>query len=312
VNLRVNKKRLLTAGLYVAFGAMCLLLSLYWTFPATAFGQRLTHEIARSTHGAWHVTFGQVSTYRLSGILAQDITLRRDVPLQAPLEVRLDAVHARLRLAPLLLGRTSFDIGMPWGRSGGLGVRLTPHAGSGTALPAANIEAFFDAVDFAARPILAQLLGLPLGGVLDGDLSFDSDGNVRKAQGGGTLHIDKLNVGPGSVAGFTLPQIELGSVDLAYEVKDGRAKLTQFKQQGGNLALRLQANVELAAPVGASRSELCLQFKAEPAFLNANPKMRTVLQLAEVQLKRDAEGFLHVPLSGPLAQPAVRPGLCRR
>jgi type II secretion system protein N len=312
VKFPVQKKRLIAVGLYTVFGAFCLLVSLYWTFPATALGQRLSHEIARQTQGAWHVTFGRVSTYRLSGILAEDITLKRDIPVDSPLSLQLEAVHARLRLTPLLLARTSFDIGMPWGQNGALGVRLMPHSSTASTLPAGAAEGYFDTVDLATPPILAKLAGLPFGGVVDGDYAVDSDGNVRKVVGNATLRIARLSVGPGSVAGFTLPQVDLGTVEMTWEVKDGRAKLTNFKQTGGSLALKVQATIDLAAPLAASRGDFCVQFRAEPAFLNANPKMRTVLQLAEVQLKKDAEGFLHLPMSGPLTQPVMHPGLCRR
>jgi hypothetical protein len=44
--------------------------------------------------------------------------------------------------------------------------------------------------------------------------------------------------------------------------------------------------------------------------LEKNPKMRSVMQLAEVQLRRDPDGFLNAPLVGPITAPQLRPGLC--
>jgi type II secretion system protein N len=309
----MKKKRLIALSLYTAFGLICLGLSLYFTFPASALGQRISHEIARNTRGAWHVTFEDVSTYRLSGVIATGITAKRDIPVDSPLTVQLQGMHARLRLSPLLLGRTSYDLGAPWGK-GYMSLRLSPRtAAPGTnALPAGSIEGSFDDVDLGQPPMLQKFVGLPFGGVLNGDYTLESDGSVRKLEGAATLAVGHYSLGPGSIAGFTLPQIDLGNLEMSWEIKDGRARLTAFKQEGGSIALKVMASVDLASPLAASRLDMCVQFRAEPAFLAANPKMRTVLQLAEVQLKRDGEGFLHLPMSGPIAQPTMHPGLCRR
>lgn len=309
----MKKKRLIALSLYALFGVVCLLLSLYFTFPTSALSQRLSHEIARNTRGAWHVTFDDVSTYRLSGVIATGITAKRDIPIDSPMTLQLQGLHARLRLTPLLLGRTSFDVGAPWGK-GYMSLRVTPRTPpQGTsALPAGSIEGSFDDVDLGQPPMLQKLLGLPFGGLITGEYNAESDGTVRKAEGAANIAVGHFSLGPGAIAGFSLPQIDLGNLEMTWDVKDGRARLTGFKQEGGSVTLKVMASVDLASPLAASRMDLCVQFRAEPAFLNANPKMRTVLQLAEVQLKRDGDGFLHLPMSGSIAAPVMHPGLCRR
>lgn len=308
----MKNKRLIALSLYAVFAVVCLALSLYATFPSSALGQRISHEIARNTRGAWHVSFEDVSTYRLSGVIATGITAKRDVPVDSPLTLQLQGLHARLRLTPLLLGRLSFDVGAPWGK-GYMSLRLSPRtaAPSANALPAGSIEGSFDDVDLSQPPMLQKFVGLPFGGVLNGDYSLETDGSVRKIQGAANLAAGHFSFGPGNIAGFTLPQIDLGNLEMTWEVKDGRAKLIGFKQEGGSIVLKVMATIDLAAPLPASRVDMCVQFRAEPAFLKANPKMATVLQLAEVQLKRDNQGFLHLPMSGPIVQPVVHPGLCR-
>lgn len=309
----MRKQRWMTLGFYAAVGSVSLLLSLYWTFPTDALSQRIAHELAVRTRGAWHVDMEQLDTYWFSGVVAQNVTLKRQIPIDAPWSMHFESLHARLRLSPLLLGRTSFDFGMPWG-PGRVALRLSPRkpVSSEAPWPPGALWGWLDAVDLSNPNMLGHWAGIPISGTLEGDYNLSSDGSIRKSEGAANFNLGNINIGPGTLSGFTLPQVDLGSLQMNWELRDGRIKLVDFRQDGGNIALKVQASIEANSSIENSRIDVCIQFRADPGFLNANPKIRSVLQLAEVQLKKDSEGFLHLPLSGPLNAPTMRPGLCRR
>ena len=62
--------------------------------------------------------------------------------------------------------------------------------------------------------------------------------------------------------------------------------------------------------VDASTIDLCLELKADERFLEREPKMRSVIQLAELRLRKSPQGYLHVPLTGTLGSLRLRAGLC--
>ena len=58
--------------------------------------------------------------------------------------------------------------------------------------------------------------------------------------------------------------------------------------------------------VDASTIDLCLELKADERFLEREPKMRSVIQLAEMRLRKSPQGYLHVPLTGTLGSLRLR------
>ena len=284
---------------YVAFALVCLTFFFYLGFPTDALVGRLVTEVARQSHGAWQIRVGHASLWRATGVSLDDVHLVR--PNAVP--IALEAVRLRLRLLPLLIFRQSIVVQLPLGR-GIFWSNLTRH-GDGL-----DVHLEGESLDFAAVPAVARALGLPLAGVvdLDGDLAAIQD--PLHAQGSLHLALDHLAVGPGNVAGLGLPRLDVGKLELILQVADGRAKLQQFHQTGGTVNLVAQGGVELNPTLARSTVDGCVKVRLDPAFLDKNPKLRSVMQLAEVQLKRDGDGFLNAPMAGPIGSPQLRPGLC--
>ena len=91
----------------------------------------------------------------------------------------------------------------------------------------------------------------------------------------------------------------------------GNGMSSKFTQVGGQLSARAQGTSNLRPQLMTSSIDTCFEFRADAAFLEKNPKIKTALQLAEVRLKKDSDGYLHVPLVGTLQSPRLRGGLCR-
>ena len=156
--------------------------------------------------------------------------------------------------------------------------------------------------------MLSKLLDFPLGGVLSGSIEGSWDSDPKKSTGKANVTVANFAGGPAVVQGFSIPGVDLGRIELALDLKDGKVKVGSFKQTGGNLNLKLSGDVLLKQPPAVSNLELCGAVRADPGFLSANPKMRTALQLAEVQMRKDGEGFLVIPLAGTIGAPQLRAG----
>lgn len=281
------------------FALASFLMFLYAGFPTDALIGRIVSEVNRQTHGAMQLKVGHGSLWRGTGVSLQDVHLIR--PGTAPLV--FEAIKVRLRLLPLLIFRRSLTAEIPLGR-GAFWTILTTH-GDGV-----DIHVEGSALDFTAMPAVSRVLGIPVAGVFDveGDLSAVKD--LQHAQGQMALAIDHVAVGRGTVYGLEVPRLDFGKLDIVVKVQDGHARLQKFQQTGGTVNLALQGGVELASPVARSTVDLCSKVRLDPQLLEKNPKLRSLMQLAEVQLRRDGDGFLNAPLVGPIGAPQLRPGLC--
>jgi type II secretion system protein N len=293
------KTKLAQRSAYALFAVGTFLMFVYAGFPTDALAGRIVSEVARQSKGQVQLKVGHASLWRGTGIALEDVHVIR--PGAQPLS--FDALRVRLRLLPLLLLRRSVTVQVPAGR--GLFVSTLTKHGDGLDV---HLEA--SQLDFATMPMLSRSLGITAAGVLDleGDLSAVPD--LQHTQGHLNITMDHVAMGPGSVYGLALPRLDLGKLEVALKVQDGHAKIGQFKQTGGTVNLMAQGGVELATPVARSTLDVCSKVRLDPVFLDKNPKLRSVMQLAEVQLRRDPDGFLNAPLVGTLGSPQLRPGLC--
>ncbi|MEZ4272454.1 MAG: type II secretion system protein GspN [Myxococcota bacterium] len=277
---------------YVAFAWFSLLVGLYLTFPAEAVAQRLSHEITKASGGRYNATFAQVSPDGFSGIEAENVKLLISSGGET-LEILVDRVYAHLRLLPLLAFNLSFDVEIQLGE-GSIEAVIDPDRGR---LARLNVE--IDTVDFSSPPILTKLAGLPLGGILNGDVALDWSTDPKKASGHIDLKLDKGSVGPAQIQGFSIPATQLGKMELRFELAGGKLQIVELAQAGGDISLRGQGSVLLRPPLSSSTLDLCLEAKPQEEFLKNNPTFRTALDLAaQLQVRRDAEGFLHIPVRG--------------
>ncbi len=322
-----GKKFMRIAG-YIAFAVVALLFFLYATFPAPAVAQRLAHEVQRMTDGTVAMTFSDASLYRFSGIAAEGVKLRftSDDGGEAgskPMEIELDRVSVRVRLLPLLVFNLSASIGAELG-AGSLDA-VVSMGDDGVEFEVEIVD-----LDFASPPLLARLTGVPVNGKLVGKAKGKlSMGALRRrpgqpaggsgfapemSEGQASLTLREAGFGPGAVAGFTIPAaIGFGQIDLALDMRRGRLRLASFQQKGGNVGLKASGTVTLRRNLKASNLDTCLQFKfTDKEYLIKYPKVNTMLQFAQVQLRKDGEGFLHWKFGGTIGNPRRQSGLCRK
>ena len=301
-------EKLVRIGGYVLFGGVSLLFFFYVTFPADAVGQRLAHEIEKLSGGGVTVTFEDVSLYRFSGIEAEGVKLKTNPDQGEALEVEVDEMWLRLRLLPLAL----LDISV----SGGVGLgdgsveAVVSKTGDGI-----EFEAEIDDLDFTQPPLLSRAAGLPVRGQLAGKL----DGVIgvtpqrlpggkkgpdqiapEKSEGKASLTVRDLALGPGRVQGFNIPApISFGQLDMALDMRRGRARMASFQQQGGQVALDVSGSTSLRRALRSSTLDTCVKLKfTDDDYLKAHPKINTALQLAQGLLQKDGEGFLNLKHTG--------------
>lgn len=304
MELLKNRKLWTTFG-YVAFGLAALLGAFYVTFPAQAVGQRLAHEVQRQSKGKISFSFGDATLYRFTGVSlgSVKVTVLRDA--KEPLILDFDEVAARLKVLPLLLLRTAVHAKVELGE----GVIEADFSKNGEVV---NADIDVDDLDFTSPPMLPKLAGIPLTGKLDMSGTIHLAEQPNQSTGNLTIDLRGGGVGPGPLAGFSVPQIGFGNLKAVFDMKDGKAKVTSFENSGGNVTLNLGGELAVKPKFDMSSIDLCAQLKADPQWLEKNEKVRSALTLAEMKFQKDPAGALNIPLRGTFGKPDTGKGLCRK
>jgi len=296
--MKIERKTLLRGSAYIAFGISSLFLSLYLTFPTDALGQRVAHEIQKASKGKFNVSFGEFSFYRLSGVQAEQVELRQS-KAGGDVKLVLDSVKARVNLLPLLLLKKSLSAYIDLG-GGELSADID--------LDGRDVDLAISSENIALEkiPLLKEYAGMPMRGNLSGKVDMAWRQNITKSTANIELALNKMMLGEASISGFSIPALTLGNLETKMNIEKGKFSVQSFKQTGGDISARLHANSDLRPSIMASSMDVCAEFKFEDSVLEKNPKLKTALQLAEVQLKKDKESYLHAAFRGTFSRPRLR------
>jgi type II secretion system protein N len=292
----MDRKRIATIAAYTGAGALATLFFVYTTFPLEAVQGRVARGLEQAVPGL-HVSFGAASPYRLSGLDVEDLKLSYErVPGQPPVTATIDRVRARVQLLPLLTKNyaVSYNVSLGDGSVSGE-VRVGPSA--------VGLELQMKDVDLAHPPVLAKLLGMELAGAIDADVDVNIDNDPKKTSGHVQFDMKKARLGEASVMGFTVPPIDLGTTSATLEIKDGVMTFKKFEQHSSDLDAKLTGDMTLRKQVPASNLNLAVQFKLSEAFLQNNPKFKTIVQISGVERTKNPDGFYNARITGALSNP---------
>lgn len=173
-------------------------------------------------------------------------------------------------------------------------------------------------VDLSKMPVILAASGLPVTGTLDVDIDLDLGPTPEKDGAGDIkLSVKGLTLGPGSpkaaaaIGGFSLPQVELGTLTGEIPVKQGRGTLQGVKLDGKDLQLELAGDIAFKGRLGSSRLNLDGWFLPTPALFEKDQKLKSLIELGEsmggsgpsLAKAKDEEGRYHFSVKGTLSNP---------
>jgi type II secretion system protein N len=266
---------------YPVFYVLALAFFAYLSFPYDRLKDRLIDEFnATQASSGLRIKIEELDSYWFSGVEADGVQFISTPPAgpegkaPKPKVISLDNVHARVSLLRLLVGTLHISFGME--ASGGEISGFTSDADNGRTL-----EAEFDSVKVSDVPMLADVVPLPIGGALNGDLELRlPEGKLAKADGKVALKISELTVGDGKskiMNTIALPTLNAGELVLEGEATDGKLNVSKFTATGKDLELVADGGIRLRDPFASSLAELNLRFKFSPAYRNKNDTTRALL-----------------------------------
>jgi type II secretion system protein N len=285
-------KKILRGLGYASFYLFCLVLFAYLTFPYDRLKNRITAEFnARQLGGAGtRLELEDLDGYWLSGIEAEGVRL---VPLAATTAepsaapanaeaegeaaaekskiLTIDEAHARVSILRWVFGTTHVSFG-----ADAFGGEVSGYTSDSGDVQKLYVET--ETVNVAGVPLLEGLVGLPIGGQLDGiiDLTLP-EGKLAQAEGQIGLTIASVTVGDGKAKirdTIALPKLDAGQLVLELEATEGRLEVKKLTAEGPDLELVADGRIRLRDPFESSLVEMSLRFKFTDRYTSKNDMTR--------------------------------------
>jgi len=282
--VNAKQKRILKYVGYAVFYLFSLVFFAFISFPFDRLRTRIQSEFNANQTGPSPLTLrlGHLSSYWLSGIRADDVDLISPpsaTPPEDPAKpakpkvMRVDTVHARVSLLRLLFGTMHVNFGAS--AFGGEISGFTSDADG-----ARKLELEIEDLGLADAPLLADMLGLPIGGRLGGHIEFLlPEGKSSKAEGKVDLKFSGLSAGDGKTKvlnAIALPKVEVGDLTLKATAAAGTLKVDELKAAGKDLDLHGDGSLRLRDTFEQSVLSLNARFKFNERFTNKDDMTRTL------------------------------------
>jgi type II secretion system protein N len=258
---------------YVGFYLFCLLLFGYLTFPYQRLGDRIVQEFnARQTGPKpMRLKLGDVSSYWLSGVEADEITLTSPGDPDElgkpgkPKVLVIDTAHASVSLLRLLFGSVYVSFG-----ADAFGGEISGYTSGSDEKRELEVE--LEDLDLGQAPLMADMVGLPLSGKLDGTIELEMpEQKLSKADGKITLKVVDLGAGDGKAKirdTIALPRLDAGELTLEAEANAGQLKIEKLTANGPDLTLDASGALRLRDAFDTSVLSLSLVFKFLDRYTN--------------------------------------------
>jgi type II secretion system protein N len=322
---------------YPLFYMACLCIFAVMTFPYDKLKQRVVASFNAQPRGAGsaqELQIDEMSGYWLTGVRVKGVRLMTasTEPGKPPSKMELEEATVRYSVLSALIGNTdvSFDVLA----FGGEAIGSYQAHGKDRA-----IDVKLDGVDLGEIDPLVQLVGVPMQGKLGGTAKLTMpEGKASKATGAVALEATGVAVGDGKAkikGAFALPKVDVGTLTLAAEVKDGSLKISKLVAGGKDLELQGDGRVTLRDTAADSLCDGQLRFKVNDAYRGKSDATKGLFGTPgstapgaidfdpKVKQSKRADGFYAWTLRGPIGRlefipaggtglvPVMPPGLAR-
>jgi type II secretion system protein N len=299
------------------FYLLCLAVFTSLTFPYRRLKERIvgTFNASQRSAGAMQeLQIDDMSGYWLSGIKMTGVTLLSAPPEpgKPPTKLEIDSATARYSLLPLLIGNDdlNFDANAFGGEASG------SYDVSGKDR---SIDVVLDAIDVGKVQPLLDLLGVPLTGKLVGTVKLTMpEGKASKGTGAVSLEIQDMSVGDGKAkikGALALPKIEVGTLTLAGEAKDGVLKISKLVAGGKDLEVQGDGRVTMRELAADSLLDMQVRFRINDAYRTKSDVTKSLFgapgsnapalfEMADAKIKasKRPDGFYAWIVRGPLGK----------
>jgi type II secretion system protein N len=315
VNLSPRAKRIAKWVGYPLLAIFSFLFALQQTFPYGALKRKIVDTLAPKYEVTMNVDRGLMpGTVIFSKVALKSRPQKADDKVTT---IFIDKITAHLGLMALLGGKASVDYDVKLG-----GGDISGNVGLSSSRTTASMT--LDKVSAEAVPAIADFVGLPMGGRIEGSANFDLPaGDWRQAEatiilgcssnctiGDGVAKIyPKPRPGQPQLDGVTVAKLFLGQWHAEFVVTKGHADLRKFdvKSDDGELYVDLHVQIQRSL-MDSPITQGCIKFKGSETLRKREEKFYNALNLTGAPLGPD--GYHYIKLAGTLGNMRRLPQLC--
>jgi type II secretion system protein N len=301
---------------YPLFYMTCLCVFAVLTFPYDKLKQRVVSGFnaqPRPGNVQEELQIDEMSGYWLSGVRVKGVrwmTASGEAGKPAS-KIVVEEATVRYAILSALVGNTdvSFDV-LAFG-----GEAMGSYQAHGKDRA---VDVKLDAVDLGEIDPLVQMVGVPLQGKLGGTVKLTlPEGKASKATGSVSLEAGGVTVGDGKAkikGAFALPKVDVGTLTLAADVKDGSLKISKLLAGGKDLELQGDGRVTLRETTTDSLFDGQIRFKVNDAYRSKSDATKGLFGTPgstapgaidfdpKVKQSKRADGFYAWTLRGPIGR----------
>lgn len=286
----------------IAFFVFTFLVGLRVHFPGEQARDRLAFEVQEASGGAWLLSGSAARPYRLVGLTMDDVVLfKRDTGRRGATAeqdsvpfLRFERLGARPMWLPLLKGEraAALDIGL-------LGGDLDVELRSSERFQRLVLEG--EKIDISRLPLEGEEWSVDALGMLsiEADLSIGTE-DVKESEGSLRMQISDLIFQEATIMGMTLEPTPFTEALLAFEVKEGRAEVTEGRFTSEPVTIVVSGEIVLNKSWERSRLRLDLNVTFNDQF----DKMARLVP--DLKSARNEDGSYLFKLTGTLENPRFR------
>ncbi len=320
--IRERAKKLAPKVGYPIFYLVCFVVFASWTFPYDRLKERIVVSFnagQRAAGSQQELSIDDLTSSWITGVKAKGVRLSTPAsePGKPPTDTTIDSAVIRMSLLGLLVGNK--DISFKVSAFGGAIRGDYDDHGKSRAM-----DVTLDGVDVGQITPVRDAIGLPMEGSISGTLKLDMpDGQANKANGSMTFDIADLAVGDGKAklkGALALPRMNVGTLSIAGEAKDGVLAIKKMGASGKDLELVGDGRVQLRETFGESVVDMNVRFKINDAYRTKNDITKSLFgapnstapalfDLADPKVKQSKrpDGFYAWHARGPFAHPDFQP-----
>jgi type II secretion system protein N len=313
------KERLLKYGPYAGyplFYLVCFVVFAVLQFPYDKLKERiaLAYNAEQRGPGAQELQIDELHGYWLSGVRASGVRLvtPSSDPSKPPSKIEIDDATVRYSMLSALVGTTwvGFDVY-------GMGGELT--GSYETSGKDRTVEVSIDGMELGEVEPLVGLLGVPIHGKLSGEVHLAmAEGKASKGAGAVSLEAKDVSVGDGKAkikGALALPKVDVGTLTMAAEAKDGVLKITKLVAGGKDVEVVGDGRITMRDLAADSLCDLQVRFKINDSYRTRSDLTKSLFgapgsnipalfELADPRIKQSkrADGFYGWNLRGALGR----------
>lgn len=286
---------------YPLFAVFCLVVFFIILFPFESVKDRFAREMEQKMGGSYSISIGSLSPALFTGVVLKDVEIKpRGAPDASP--VKLSKAKLKFSLLSILGGNLEvhYDLRANQGRAEG----FFSWKKSGMVL-----DLKMNSFDLAMAGFLAQQMGVPLTGLVNGNVNLElysqdplrNTGNISLEMP--DLHLGELSLGGGALQFPPLNLVQSGGSPSKVNLLIDKGNIeVQGVQLSGDLDFQASGKIYGARKTENYRFNLQGTFKVSPAVADKIPL------LMAIEKQKGADGSYPFTITGRISKPSIRIG----